>query len=229
MREALESIRKVDHPFSHAQGLRSAAAFHQCLRQPAVVQEHSQNGVALAREHGFGAVLLATRFHQGWLFLDQGREDEGLAAMRAWVDRSREIRAECLIPNYLGWLADAVGRLGQRREALDLLDEALAAASRTSIHYWTAELHRSRGALADSEEQAESSLREALAVARRQNAKSLELRAALDLGRLLASRGRARDAHALLAETYGWFTEGFATADLEDARALLDELASAAS
>jgi DNA-binding winged helix-turn-helix (wHTH) protein/predicted ATPase len=224
MREALDSIRALDHPFSLAQGLRSAAAFHQCLRQSAAVQEHAQNGVTLAREHGFGAVLLATRFHMGWLFLDQGREDEGLAAMRAWVDRCREIRAECLIPNYLGWLADALGRLGQREEALARIDEALGAAARSANHYWTAELHRLRGTLVDSDEHAEASLREAVAIARRQGAKSLELRAALDLARLWARRGRAPEARAQLADVAGWFPADAHGADLDDARALLDEL-----
>jgi DNA-binding winged helix-turn-helix (wHTH) protein/predicted ATPase len=229
MREALETIRTVDHPFSLAQAYRSAAAFHQCLRQPAAVQEYAHEGAGLAREHGFGAVLKATRFHLGWLFLDQGREDEGIAAMRSWVDRCREIRAECLIPNYLGWLGEALGRLGQRQEALASVDEALAAVARSSNHYWTAELHRLRASLVDSDEGAESSLHEAVAIARRQNAKTLELRAALDLARLWARRGKAREAQALLADVHGWFAEGSQSADLADASALLGELASASS
>jgi predicted ATPase len=105
-----------------------------------------------------------------------------------------------------------------------LVGEALAAVSESGNHYWTAELHRLRGTLAVSEDDAESALLEAMAIARRQRAKSFELRAATDPSRMWARQGRTREAHALLAEVHAWFTEGFDTADLEDARALLEEL-----
>jgi len=227
MQEALALTRAIDHPFSLAHACRSAAAFHHCLRDRDAVEEHARSGVAVSTEHGFGAVLMATNFHLGWLRADQEREVEGLAAMRAWVTKCREIRAECLNPNYLGWLAEVYGRIGQPREALDLVAEALAAVSVSGNHYWTAELHRLRGTLTASEQDAESAFVEALAVARRQSAKSLELRAATDLARLWARQGKTREAHALLAEVHAWFTEGRETADLGDARALLDALAPA--
>ncbi len=224
MREALELSRKIAHPFSLAHGCRSAAAFHHCLRERDATREYAEESVAVSTEHGFGAVRMAASFHLGWWLADQGREEEGLASMQAWVTRCREIGAACLIPNYLGWLAEVVGRIGRAREGLDLVSEALAAAAESGNDYWTAELSRLRGKLAPSEREAESSLLEAIALARRQSAKSLELRAATDLARRWGRQGKTRKAHALLAEIHAWFTEGFDTADLEEARALLEEL-----
>jgi DNA-binding winged helix-turn-helix (wHTH) protein/predicted ATPase len=225
MDEALAAIRANGHPFSLAHACRSAAAFHHGLRDRDAVRERAEAALAVADEHGFRSVGLAARFHLGWLLLDEGREEEGLAAMRAWVTRCREIRAESLIPNYLGWLAEACGRLGRPREGLERVVEALAAVAQSGSHYWTAELQRLRGVLADSEQEAESALRESLGIARRQGAKSFELRAAADLGRLWARQGKAREAHALLLEASAGFADGLDTADLRDARALLAELA----
>ena len=113
---------------------------------------------------------------------------------------------------------------GEAGTVRDLVQEALAAATESGNHYWTADLHRVRGTLAESEKDAEASFVEAIAIARRQGAKSFELRAATHLSRLWARQGKTREAHALLAEAYAWFTEGFDTADLEDAKALLEEL-----
>jgi predicted ATPase len=224
MREALAAIRSLGHPFSLAHAHRSAAAFHHCLRERDAVREHAETSVAVSTEHGFGAVLLAARFHLGWLAAEQGREEEGLASMRAWVNRCRETRAECLNPNYLGWLAEVYGKTGRPREGLDLVAEALAAELRSGNQYWSAELHRLRGRLAASEKDAESSLLDAVAIAQRQRARSLELRAATDLARLWAGQGKTRKARALLAETHAGLTEGFGTADWRDARALLAAL-----
>jgi len=102
-----------------------------------------------------------------------------------------------------------------------VIAEALARASETGVHYWTAELYRVRGELTSTDEIAESSFVQALATARRQGAKSLELRAAMSLSRRRARQGKRSEARALLAETYGWFTEGFETADLKEAASLL--------
>jgi predicted ATPase len=120
------------------------------------------------------------------------------------------------------------GTLGRPQEGLDLVEEALAAAEQSGNHYWTAELYRVRGTLTHTEKDAESSFLEAIAVARRQRAKSFELRAATSLSRLWARRGKAREARILLGEVYGWFSEGFDTPDLTDARALLERLDAAA-
>jgi predicted ATPase len=224
MREALEQARAADHPFSLAHAYRSAAAFHHCLREPDALREHATRALALSTEHGFGAVAMTARFHLGWLLVEQGRE-EGLAPMRAWVARCRELRAEAMVPNYFAWLAAAEARVGRPREGVELVAEALDAASRSGNHYWTAELHRLQGTLADSEQLAEASFREAIAVAQRQGAKSFELRAAMDLARLWSRQGKAREAHALLAEVATGSSDGARTADLADAHALLARLA----
>jgi len=227
MQEALELAHSIDHPFSLAHGYRFAAAFHQSRRERDASHEQAERSVALSTEHGFGAVLMAANFHRGWVFAEQGREDDGLALMQAWVAACREIRSECLLPGYRAWLAEMFGKVGRRQEGLDLVEEALAAGTESGNHYWTADLYRLRGALAGTEKDAESSFVEAVAVARRQRAKSFELRAATSLSRLWARQGKRWEAHALLAEVYAWFKEGFDTPDLKDARALLDELEAA--
>jgi DNA-binding winged helix-turn-helix (wHTH) protein/predicted ATPase len=224
MREALALAQSVAHPFSLAHAYRFAAAFHQSCRERDAVDESAEACFAVSTEHGFAAVVMAADFHRGSLLVDQGREDEGLASMRAWVKTCRDIRSECLMPPYLAWLAEAYGRIGRLREGLDVVGEALAAATESGNHYWTAELYRLRGMLTDTEKDAESALLEAIAIAQRQRAKSFELRAAMSLSRLWARQGKTSGAYALLAEIYAWFTEGFDTADLQDARILLDDL-----
>jgi predicted ATPase len=133
-------------------------------------------------------------------------------------------------PSYLAFLAEASGKLGQAGEGLALSGEALAAVHKTGERFYEAELHRIQGELllvhaAENHGKAEASFQQALLVARHQQAKSLELRAAMSLARLWQHQGKRAAAHELLAPLYGWFTEGFDTADLQDAKALLEELA----
>ena len=235
MREALTLAHSIGHPFSLAHAYRFAAALHQVCRERDAVREQAGISFALAAEHtagetasryyGFSAVLMAADFHRGWRLVDDGRAEEGLASMRAWVKTCRETGSAFLLPTYLAWLAEACGKIGQRREGLDLVAEALAVATGPGIHYWTAELYRLRGELVKSDTEAESSFREALAVAQRQQARSLELRAATSLSRLWAKQEKVQNAHGLLSKIHGWFTEGLDTADLNDARALLESLA----
>ena len=229
MREGVALARSSGHPFSLAQAHRFASAFHHCRREHGAVREEADASLAVATEHGFSAVISGAGFHRGWGLALEGQGEQGLAAMREWVVVCREIRAENLLLMYLGWLAEAHATLGRPAEGLTLVNEALAA-TRVAGHpyWWTAELHRLKGALAleagsATDEDVESSFLEAVAIARRQRAKSFELRAATSLARLWSSRGRARDAHALLAEIHAWFTEGFDTPDLEEAQGLLEE------
>jgi predicted ATPase len=217
--------RSIDHPFSLAHGHRFMALFHQSRGERDQSREQAERAVALATAHGFSAVLSSANVHRGRAMALGGRVEDGLALMRTWVAACAEIRSECLLPADRAWLAETYGQVGRSRDGLDLVEEALAAATESGNHYYTADLYRVRGTLADSEAEAEASFLEAIAVARRQRAKSFELRAATRLSRLWARQGKARDARALLAEVYAWFTEGFDTPDLIDARALLDELA----
>jgi predicted ATPase len=133
---------------------------------------------------------------------------------------------------FLGLLAEALGRGGQIEEGLGVLTEALALTRGTGTVFHEAELHRLQGEFLLQREASEGACREAeacfhraLTVARRQQAKSLELRAAMSLGRLYRQQGRLAEARPLLAETYSWFTEGFDTRDLQEAKALLEALA----
>ncbi len=147
---------------------------------------------------------------------------QGLAAWRA-------TGAEALRPYYLALLAEACGKAGQVEEGLHLLAEALAVANDTGECRWDAELHRLKGELllarsAEKHAEAETCFRQALAVSRRQQAKSLELRVAMSLVRLWQRQGKRAEAHTLLAPIYGWFADGFDTADLQEAQTLLAEL-----
>ena len=133
-------------------------------------------------------------------------------------------------PYFLALLAEAYGKVGQTEEGLTVLVEALAIVDSTGERYWEAELHRRKGELVLIQqglkvEVAEECFRQALDIARRQQAKSLELRSAMSLSRLWQQQGKQEEAHQLLAEIYGWFTEGFDTVDLKEAKVLLEELA----
>jgi predicted ATPase len=129
---------------------------------------------------------------------------------------------------YLALLAEAYGQVGQAEEGLHLIVEALTVVDKNGERWWEAELHRLKGELllqtVSDEPQVEACFLQALDVSRRQQAKSLELRAAMSLSRLWQRQGKRDEARELLAPVYGWFTEGFDTADLQEAKALLAEL-----
>jgi len=126
-------------------------------------------------------------------------------------------------PGFLALVAEVCEKVNQPGEGLSAVAEALAAAEHTGQRYWDAELHRLKGMLTRQSD-AEACFLEAIRIAQRQRAKSLELRAATSLSRLWATRGKASEAHALLSAIYAEFTEGFDTADLSDAKSLLEQL-----
>jgi predicted ATPase len=159
----------------------------------------------------------------------QGQE-EGIAQMRQGLDAFAATGAEFLQPYWHALLAEACGKNRPPAEGLTVLEEALTLAEKHAERWWEVELHRLKGELllahpGSHPTEAERCFRQALEVARRQQAKALELRAALSLSRLWQRQGQYAAARQLLAPIYGWFTEGFGTADLQDARALLEELA----
>jgi predicted ATPase len=160
---------------------------------------------------------------------EEGQVAEGIARMRQGLEALQVGGTEVPRPHALGLLADACRQAGQVREGLAVLDDGLAAVNKSGSRWTEAELHLIKGELLMAEgvsnaQQAEICLNQALAVARAQSAKSLELRAAMSLSRLWQRQGKRGEARKLLAEIYGWFTEGFDTADLKAAKALLDEL-----
>ncbi len=152
---------------------------------------------------------------------------EGIAQMRQGLDDWRSMGMEVAVPIFLSWMAEAYGKAGRAEKGLALTEEALDLVERTEERVWEAEAHRVKGELLQSSgriSEAEACFRQAIEVARRQEAKSWELRATLSLSRLLQKEGRSGEARQLLSEIYGWFTEGFGTPDLQDAKALLDAL-----
>ena len=251
MQEALALARSLDHPFTLAHACRFAAAFHLSRNEHEAAREQVDATLALSTEHGFRLFLAVGKFHQGRLLAEEGREEEGLALMSEWVGVCRDIRAECLMPTYMAWLAEMYGKIGRPAEGLGLVSEALAAATQSGYRYWTAELHRLKGTLtlqsgpegvtgkpgsrqrksdqsaaaaALADRRAEACFLEAIEVARGQRAKLFELRAATSLSRLWQRQGKTRAARALLADIYHWFTEGLDTPDLSEAKSLLEDL-----
>jgi predicted ATPase len=162
----------------------------------------------------------------------QGAVETGLAQIRQAHAAWRATGAALAQSSVLGLCAEVYRQAGQVEEGLQVLAEALAFVDTTGERWWEAELWRLKGELLlhaecgvrSAESTAEASFQRALAVARQQQARWLELRAAVSLSRLWQQQGRWQEAHALLAEVYGWFTEGFDTADLQEAKACLDEL-----
>jgi predicted ATPase len=198
----------------------------QLYRDVPAVAESVTAMLALGREQGFPIYVAAGTFNRGWLLV-QGGASEGVALMREELARLRANGDEDFLPRSLLLLAEAHREVGQTALASGLVDEALARVERTDERLFEAELHRLKGELMllnPDADQAEACLRQAIGIARAQEAKLWELRAATSLARLWAEQGRHADAYYLLAPVYGWFTEGFDTPDLKDAKALLDKL-----
>jgi class 3 adenylate cyclase/predicted ATPase len=227
--EALALAQASTHPFSMAYALNFAGWLRQLLLEGQTTQEMAEVARTLAAEQGFpfweaqGTILLGRALFQ------QAQGEEGIACMRRGLSAYQATGAELLRPTFLALLVEAYEKGGRIDEGLDTLTKALELVNRHQERLWEAELHRLRGDLLQSlsgerQAEAEACFRQALEIARRQQAKSLELRAVMSLGRLWQRRGEQNAAHRLLAEVYGWFTEGFDTADLRAAKTLLEEL-----
>ncbi len=229
-REAQALAERLAHPFSLALTLNHAAVLHQLRRERSGACVQAEAAVALCFEQGFAHVLGAAMIIQGWVLAEGGDGKAGLARMREGLAAKRSTGAEINVPYYLALIAEAEGKAGRTAEGRRLLAEALMRVGRTGDRWFEAELHRLEGELllqppeADPA-RAEVSLHRALAVARGQSTKALELRAANSLARLRRDQGRRAEARDLLAPVYGWFTEGFDTPDFMEAKALLDQFA----
>jgi predicted ATPase len=225
--ETLALTRELAHPHSLAMALCFATMFHQFRREALAAQVLAEATVALATEQGLTQFLAAGTFLRGWAFMAQGQGEDGLAQLCQGLAAYRATGTVLDLPWFLGMLAEAYGSVGQAEAGLATLTEALAAVDKTD--FYEAELYRLQGEVlvrqtVPNTPQAEACFQQALAVARRQQAKAWELRAATSLARLWQQQGRPQEAHALLAPIYAWFTEGFDTADLQEAQALLEQL-----
>jgi predicted ATPase len=230
--DGLAWSRELAHPYSTAFALAGAVWLNQFSRDGRGTLEGAERLMVLAAEQGFGLWSAWASLFRGWALTEQGQGDEGLALMRQGLGASRATGAEVERPYWLALYADASRQTGQVEQGLTALAEALLLVHKTGERWWEAELHRLKGELrlAQSYENwraAEESFHQAIDIARRQHAKSLELRAATSLSGLWQRLGRREDARRMLAEVCGWFTEGFEFSDLRAARALLDELSTA--
>jgi predicted ATPase len=229
IREALTLARKLAHPFSLAFALHWAATTHQLRREAPAAQEQAEVSMAFSREQGFALWVPGGTVLRGWALTEQGQIEEGIAQMRQGMTAWQATGAEVDRPYYLALLAEGYGKAGRAEEGLHVLAEALAVVDAIEERYYAAELYRLQGELlltrsAGQHTEAETCFHQALDVARQQQAKSWELRAAMSLSRLWQRQGKRAEAYELLAPIYGWFTEGFDTADLQEAKALLAEL-----
>jgi predicted ATPase len=193
------------------------------------VHEQAEAAVALATVQGFPLWAALGTSLGGWVLAMQAQGEEGMAQVRQGIAALRATGQALHVPYLCTLLADVCAHLGHLEDGLQALAEAHTLVEQHEERYWEAEVHRLRGVLllrqpGTPQAEAEAWLQRALDVARRQEAKSLELRAAMSLARLWQQQGKRQEAHDLLAPVYHWFTEGFDTPDLQDARALLVEL-----
>jgi predicted ATPase len=226
---AEDAIRLAeDHVYSLANARAQRAYLHQFRRESAPTAEWAGAAAALAREQGFpfregtGSVLL------GWAMAQQGEHSEGIALLRHGLETCRSIGVELDGPYFLALLAEAYSAAERHEEGLYLIAEALATVRNSRAFFYEAELHRLMGSLLLRAgtwhvHQVEGSFQAALEIARRQNAKSIELRAATSLASLWRQQDRRAEARQLLQPIHDSFTEGFDTPDLRQARALLEE------
>jgi predicted ATPase len=227
--EALALAQALSHPYSLAWARCVAAMVYHFRRDVPAVYEQAEAAVALATAQGFplwGAWGTSLR---GWALAMQGQGEAGLAQVRQGLSAYRATGAALAVPYYCTLLAEVAAHLGHPEDGLQALAEAHTLVEQHDERWWEAEACRLRGVLLLRQPgtplaEAETWLRRALDVAHRQGAKALELRAAMSLSRLWQQQGKRTEAHALLAEVYGWFSEGFDTADLQEARALLEGL-----
>ena len=232
--------KDTNHPFSEAVSLHFKTVLYQYRGEAEEVNTSATQMLQICQEHGFSAWEAAATVLKGWALAAQDCPEEGIAMIREGIDAWKETRGELLMPLFLALLAQAYQRAGQYSLALQTLDAALRVITRTGERTYAAELARQKGELslilaeqteaANNENnqstvaQAESYFQEALAIARQQDAKSWELRAALSLSELWHTQNRGEDAYNLLKPIYAWFSEGLDTSDLIRAKNLLKAL-----
>jgi predicted ATPase len=226
---AIAEARRLAHPPTLAMSLSLATLPLELVGDNAALEERADQLVAVTTEQGFHLLGAHGTLSRGWVKVNSGDVAEGISLLRSGSGAFHATGAETWMPHHVALLARACEIEGQIVEALTLLDEALQIVERTGERWLAAELNRHKGQLQlrqGHDEAAEQLYRKALSIAQEQGAKLWELRASTSLARLRCDQGRRAAARDLLAPVYGWFTEGFATPDLKEAKALLDELGS---
>jgi predicted ATPase len=228
--EALDVAQKMSHPFRLAFALNQNARLHQFRREALVTRQKADASIRLSTEWGFPFYVAIANVQRGWALAVQGQADAGIAQLQEGITAFRATGAVHQQTHFLALLGEAYGSAGHTSDGLRVFDEALSLVEHHDERYYEAELHRLKGEVLLTQSvpdasQAEACFHQALAVARRQRAKSWELRAAMSLGRLWQQQGKRHEACELLTAVYSWFTEGFDTVDLRAAKDLLEALA----
>jgi predicted ATPase len=224
--EALALAERLAHPFTLSQVFINSSVLYLNRREPERALRPLDAAEVLAEEQRL-SLIAEPGMLRGAALLERGAVDEAIARIREGITNWTRLGRTVLLPYGFAFLAEGLARHGDRAAALAASREGLETADATGEHMWDAELHRLTGTVLLAENQldeAQASLQQAIRIARAQQAKSLELRSARDLARLWGEQGRRAEARDLLAPVYGWFTEGFDTPDLKEAKALLDEL-----
>jgi class 3 adenylate cyclase/predicted ATPase len=227
--QAVTLAQDLSHPVSLAFALMGVAEITQYRREAQRTQERAEALMTLSTEQKFAFWVVAATGLRGWALAEQGQRAEGMAQIRQGLADWQAMGEALYQPRFRALLAELYGHVGQTEAGLTVLTEVLADVHNTGLCYYEAELYRLKGVLhlqhAAEHQEAEESFQQALIIARHQEAKSLELRAATSMARLYQRQGKRTEARVLLAPVYGWFTEGFDTADLQDAKVLLEALA----
>ncbi|HSF24668.1 MAG TPA: AAA family ATPase [Blastocatellia bacterium] len=248
IQDALTLARERSEPLGLAHALFFATILYQLRREGRMAQECAEAAIAVSREHGLVLYQAMATITRGWALTEQGLQEEAIEQMRLGLADLQATGTDLVSPHFLALLGEALGKGRQPEEGLRLLGEALEMAHRNGEGYYLAELYRIKGELLlmqatvrglsraatpgkvvfDAEPpavaQAEACFNQSIKIAQQQQAKSWELRAGMSLGRLYQNLGKKEEASGLLKQIYNWFTEGFDTVDLREARALIDEL-----
>jgi tetratricopeptide (TPR) repeat protein len=227
--EGLALAKRGEHRLSLANGLFFASDVHFERGEFDRMQKRAEELVILAEQLGFPIYFEFGRLYRGRSWVESGESEAGLAEMQQAKGELVRIGVGVAEPQFFAMLAESLRKVGCHDDALGTLEHALGRADQQGQHYYDAELHRLRAEVLlhmndKAVEEAETHLYRSLEIARRQEARTFELRAATSLARLWPRQGKRDDARALLAPLYAWFTEGFDTRDLRDAKALLEEL-----
>jgi class 3 adenylate cyclase/predicted ATPase len=226
-RLAIVEAKDLAHPLTLGMTLDRTTSVAEFCRDIATVAARAEALAALGREQGFLVYVTKSDFDRGWVMVEEGCITDGIALMRAALSSLEASHEEEFMPHSLGLLAAALAKGQEVPEAWSVARDALARVKRTGERLFEADLHCLEGNLLlalSKRDQAEGCFYRAMEVAREQGARWWELRATTSLARLWVGQGKHREAHDLLAPICGWFTEGFETPDLQDARTLLDEL-----
>jgi TOMM system kinase/cyclase fusion protein len=228
VQDALNLAHELSHPHSMAYAPVFAASVHLLRREVQKAQKQAEIAIELTTEHGFPMFLAMGLIFRGWALATQGKK-EGISQMQLGIDSYKATGAMQGRQWFLSMLSEGYWKKGQFEQGLTVLDEALAIEEETETRGFESVLYRLKGQLllslsAKKQDGAEVCFHRAIEIACSQSAKSFELRAAMSMARLWQIQGKRKKARQLLAPIYNWFTEGFDTQDLKDAKALLDGL-----